>query len=273
MTDSSTMTSKPDSIAIELAGVDVTHYESASETVLVREVNWRIGYGEFWVVGGRQSSGKSSLLLTAAGLNRPAGGTLRIFGCDLAAASEQDQIGWRRRMGFVFENSGRLFSHLTVAQNIALPLQYHLDLDESEVAARVNELLTLTDLQGYAQRTPSRLSLGVQQRVGLARALAPSSESGQASSVEVLFLDNPLTTLSWRETHWWLDFLRRLQETHRVQGKLITIVPSADDFRGWLDVASHFAIVDGGRFGVVGGRGQVEAATEPVLREFLATGI
>jgi ABC-type transporter Mla maintaining outer membrane lipid asymmetry ATPase subunit MlaF len=262
MAEATSRDTKSDAAAIELAGVDVTHYERASDTVLVRDVNWGIGFGEFWVVGGRQSSGKTSLLLTAAGLNRPAGGTLRILGCDLAAASEQDQIGWRRRMGFVFEHRGRLFSHLSVAQNIALPLQYHLDIDDSEVAARVDELLTLTDLQDYAQRTPSRLSLGVQQRVGLARALT--------SSVEVLFLDSPLTTLALREMRWWLDFLRRLQETRRAQGKLMTIVASADDFRGWLDVASHFAIVDGGRFSVVGGRRQVEAAAEPTLRDFLA---
>src|SRR5208282_3649188 len=155
----------------------------------------------------------------------------------------------RRRIGFVFEISGRLFSHLTVAQNIALPLQYHHAISEAEVVVKVNELLTLTELQPYAHYMPSRLSLEAQQRVGLARALT--------APVEVLFLDSPLTTLAWRETRWWLDFLRRLRETHRVHGKPLTVVASADDFRGWLDVATQFAIVEGGRFRALGGQEQV----------------
>jgi phospholipid/cholesterol/gamma-HCH transport system ATP-binding protein len=263
MSDDATQTVKSDVVAIELAGVAVTHYEGAADEVLVRDVNWRIGFGDFWVAGGRRSCGKSSLLLAAAGMNRPADGTLRMFGQDLSGASEKDQMEWRRRIGFVFELSGRLFSRLTVAQNIALPLQYHHALNEAEVIARVNDLLALTELQPFAQYTPSRLSLEAQQRVGLARALA--------APVDVLFLDSPLTTLAWRETRWWLDFLRRLRETRRVNGKPLTLVASADDFRGWFDVATHFAIVEGGRFRTLGGQQQVAAAAEPEVREFLAS--
>jgi ABC-type transporter Mla maintaining outer membrane lipid asymmetry ATPase subunit MlaF len=250
-----------DGIAIELAGVQVTHYEDASDAVVVRDVSWRIGAGEFWVVGGRPSSGKSSLLLTAAGLNQPAGGALRILGEDFDRAREKDRITWRGRLGFVFEQSGRLFSHLTVAQNIALPLQYRHGIEEQEIVARVDELLTQTGLQQYASFMPSRLNLGVQQRVALARSLA--------SPIEVLFLDNPLTTLSSRETRWWLDFLKRLHENRRAGDQPLAVVASADDFRGWIGVASHFAVVEGGQFRVIGGREQVESAAEPAVREFL----
>jgi len=256
---------KPDNIAIELAGVSVTHYEDASDTVVVSDVTWRIGAGEFWVVGGRPSSGKSSLLLTAAGLNRPAGGTLRIFGEDFSASKEKERLVWRQRIGFVFEQSGRLFSHLTVARNIALPLQYRHAIDEDKIVARVEEVLTQTDLQDYASHMPSRLGLGLQQRVALARALA--------SPVEVLFLDNPLTTLSLRESRWWLDFLKQLHENRLADGKPLSIVASADDFRGWIGVANQFAVVDGGQFRVIGRRERVESAVEPSVRELLLSEI
>jgi ABC-type Fe3+/spermidine/putrescine transport system ATPase subunit len=253
---------KPDGTLIELAGVQVTHYEDPSDgEVVVRDVNWRIGAGDFWVVGGRPSSGKSSLLLTAAGLNRPAGGILRIFGEDFNGAKEKERVVWHRRIGFVFEQSGRLFSHLTVARNIALPLQYRPVMAEDAIVARVDELLTQTDLQDYASYMPSRLGQGVQQRVALARALV--------SPIEVLFLDNPLSTLSLRESRWWLDFLRKLHENRRTDGKPLAIVASADDFRGWIGVASQFAVVEGGQFRLLGGREQVEGAAEPMVRELL----
>ncbi|MGD1019224.1 MAG: ATP-binding cassette domain-containing protein [Verrucomicrobiia bacterium] len=264
MTDATAKT-KSDSIAIELAGVQVTHHADPSDAVVMRDVNWRIGAGEFWVVGGRPSSGKTSLLLTAAGLNRPAGGTLRIFGQDFSSAKERDREAWCRRIGFVFEQSGRLFSHLTVARNIALPLQYRQDSEEREIVARVEELLTQTQLRDYASYMPGQLGLGAQQRVGLARALA--------SPIEVLFLDNPLSTLSLHEGRWWLDFLRQLHKNRLVDGKPLTIVASADDFRGWIGLANQFAVVEGGQFRVIGGREQVEGAAEPAVRELLTSEI
>jgi ABC-type transporter Mla maintaining outer membrane lipid asymmetry ATPase subunit MlaF len=245
---------------IELKDVQVSYMDDP-EMVLIRDVNWRIERGDFWVVTGGPLSGKSALLMMSAGLNRPVRGTLRVLGQDVVEALEKDRVNWRRRIGYVFQYSGRLFGLLNLAQNIALPLQYHPGMEEANITARVEELLTLTGLQDYADRMPSHLGLNIQQRVGLARALA--------LNVEVLFLDNPLSTLSLRECRWWLDFLRQLQESHRAKGKPLTLVASADDFRGWTDVASHFAVVDEGRFRIVGGRDELSASAEPVVQDFL----
>jgi ABC-type transporter Mla maintaining outer membrane lipid asymmetry ATPase subunit MlaF len=174
---------------IELSDVDVLQEDGFA--VLLRAVNWRIAPGDFWVVSGGPSSGKTSLLATAAGLNRHGGGTLRIFGRDLAEAAEEEQVEWRRRIGFVFENGGRLLHHLTLVENLALPLQYHLELDEQEVQTKVAEMLERAELQSHAQTTPSRLTVRARQRAGLMRALAVPTQ--------VLFLDNPLRGLSARE--------------------------------------------------------------------------
>jgi ABC-type transporter Mla maintaining outer membrane lipid asymmetry ATPase subunit MlaF len=249
-----------DATVVELTDAQVS-YMDEPEAVLIRDVNWRIGIGDFWVVSGRPLSGKSALLMTAAGLNRPVRGTLRILGQDMAEAHEKDRVNWRQRMGYVFEHSGRLFSLLNVAQNIALPMQYHPGMKEADIAARVDELLTLTGLQNYAGQMPSDLGLSVQQRVGLARALALSPE--------VLFLDNPLSTLSLHECRWWLDFFGQLQESHRAQGRPLTLVASADDFRGWNSVAGRFAVVEAGRFHAVGGRDELSASAEPLVQDFL----
>ena len=249
---------------IELSGVDVSYVE-ATDVILIHDVNWAIGPGEFWVVSGGPASGKSSLLMTAAGLNRPGAGTLRFFGGSLAEASEPDQIGWRRRIGFLFDGGGRLFSHLTVAENIALPLQYHLDVEEPTALARVDELLGQTELQEHAHLTPSHLNFRLQQRASLARTLA--------AAPEVLFLDNPLGGLSQREGRWWVDFLRQLRATHLPTGEPMTLVLSGDDFHGWLDVADHFAFIDAGQFRVIGGREQLVSSSEPVVREFLTSEI
>lgn len=248
----------PTSIIIELVDVDVVH-EAAPETVLVNGVRWRIAQGEFWVIGGEQASGKTSLLATAAGLNRPASGTLRIFGRELLQASEAEQVDWRRRIGFVYENGGRLLTHLTVAENIALPIRYHLPCDDAEVDVRVNELLALGELEAYANLAPSRLNPRLQQRVALIRALA--------TPTQVLFLDNPLSGLGARDARWWLQFLRDLRQKHAAGGEPLTIIATCNDFRGWLDVASQFAIIQETQFRPIGGRDQLAASQESVVRD------
>jgi len=246
-------------VLIELSGVSVLR-EGGGEPLL-RDVNWRIARGECWAVGGAPDSGKSSLLATAAGLNRPGAGSLCVFARDLAEATEEEQVDWRRRIGFVFENGGRLLSHLTVEQNVALPLRYHLNVDDTQLGERVGELLARTELRSQARTMPSRLNLRLQQRASLARALAVPTE--------VLFLDNPLRGLGPRDVHWWREQVRELRREHATGGAPLTIVATCDDYRAWLELATHFAVIDGERFRVLSGREQVLASADSVVRELL----
>jgi ABC-type transporter Mla maintaining outer membrane lipid asymmetry ATPase subunit MlaF len=220
---------------IELIGVDVAH-EDDPHTVLVHDVNWRIAPGEWWVVCGGPGSGKSSLLSTAAGLSPAVDGSLRIFGQEVQSASEAEQVAWRRHIGFVFGDGGRLFGNLSVLENVLLPLQYHGDLEPADALRRAQELLALTELERYAHWPPSRLGSSLQQRVGLARALSVP--------IRVLFVDDPLSGLAPSAARWWLDFLDDLRERHAARSEPLALVAGAYDFGGWLDRADHFAVIE-----------------------------
>lgn len=212
---------------VELQGVDAR--DEDRDEVVLRGVDWGIVRGEFWAVGGPPAAGKSALLTTAAGLNPPAAGTVRLFGQELATATEEQQVAWRRRTGFVFAHGGRLFRQLTVYDNIALPLLYHETMPENEVAARVEWALARAELKAHAHTMPSRLSPRLQPRVALLRALIVPTE--------LLFLDDPLGGLPRSEAAWWTQFLA---EQHRAG---LTIVLTCGDFTPWRAVANRFALI------------------------------
>jgi len=112
--------------AIEMRGVNVVAMRDASFTV-VEDVNWSVAAGEFWVVAGQEHSGKSDLLMLAAGLMPPAAGCCKLFGNDTSNFGEAE-LAERLRVGFVFQG-GHLFNQLTIAENVALPLRYQKKSD------------------------------------------------------------------------------------------------------------------------------------------------
>lgn len=238
---------------IELEGVDVTHPD-VTDAVLAQGVEWRIRRGEFWVVGGPPGGGTSSLLATAAGLNRPGGGTVRMFGKNLMEATEQERIEWRQWIGFVFEDGGRLLTHLTVAENVALPVRYHRAVDETEIAALVDSWLTRTELSEYAEAMPSRLSPRLQQRLALARAMITPKA--------ILFVDKPPVGHS-RDARWWREQLSGLAAQD------MSVVVSSNDFAMWRDVAKQFALLQDGRFSVIGGPEQVRTITDAPWQDYI----
>ncbi|HET7735532.1 MAG TPA: ABC transporter ATP-binding protein [Nocardioidaceae bacterium] len=149
-------------------------------TLAVDEVTLAVETGSILAVLGPSGCGKSTLLRAVAGLEQVASGTIAYDGQDLARVPTH-----KRGFALMFQD-GQLFEHRTVAGNIGYPLRLR-HRSRAAVGARVEELLTLVGLEGYADRRPATLSGGERQRVALARALAVRPR--------LLLLDEPLSAL------------------------------------------------------------------------------
>ena len=244
---------------IEMCGADVGAMRDQTLTV-VADVNWAVAPGEFWVVAGQQQSGKSDLLMLAAGLMTPVRGSCRVFGCDTKNFGEA-QIAERLRVGLVFAG-GQLFHPLTVAENVALPLRYQKNLSAAAVACDVATLLELLELTPFADVLPANLTAKWRQRAALARALILQPE--------LLLLDNPLGGLGGRHRQWLLNFLDQLGRGHEFfGGRPLTIVASTDDLRPWRDARKKFAVLHEQKFSVAGGWNELAADHPHAVKELL----
>lgn len=245
--------------AFEMRNVTVTTLRDASVVVL-EQVNWTVDVGDFWAVAGLLRSGKSDLLALAAGISRPSRGVHHLFGQELIAGFEHERLALRLRVGLVFDG-GQLLHHLTLEENIALPLLYHRGVSP-EISARIQALMELTGLEPWAGSTPGAVNRNWQQRIGLARALALKPD--------VLLLDNPLTGLDPRDVGWWLDTLDTLAAGHPiVDGKPLTLVVTGDDLRPWRHRARQFAVLKNQQFIPLGQRADLDGHREPLLQELL----
>jgi ABC-type transporter Mla maintaining outer membrane lipid asymmetry ATPase subunit MlaF len=249
--------------AIEMRGVSAGAMRDASFTV-VEDVNWTVAAGEFWVIAGQQHSGKSDFLKMTAGLMAPASGSYKSFGIETQTFGEAELAG-RLRVGFVFEG-GQLFNHLTLGENIALPLQYHQNLTPDAAAREVQLLLELMELTPLADVTPSNVAANWRQRAALARALILKPE--------VLLLDNPFRSLGGRHLQWWLRLLDQLWHGNEWSGgQPMTMVVTTDDLlrlAGWQNADRKFALLRDKKLIPLGSWRAVEAASDPVVKELLA---
>jgi len=249
--------------AIEMRGVSAGAMRDASFTML-EDVNWSVAAGEFWVIAGQQHSGKSDFLKMTAGLMAPAGGSYKSFGIETQTFGEAELAG-RLRVGFVFEG-GHLFNHLTLGENVALPLQYHQNLTPDAAAREVQLLLELMELTPLAGVTPSNVAANWRQRAALARALILKPE--------VLLLDNPFRGLGGRHLQWWLRLLDQLWRGHECSGgRPMTMVVTTDDLSrlaGWQNADRQFALLRDKKFIPLGSWPAVEAVSDPVVKELLA---
>lgn len=163
--------------AVELDGVTRRY----AETTAVDDVSFAVREGEFFTLVGPSGCGKTTTLRLVGGFESPTTGTVRLGGKDVSTVPPED-----RDVGIVFQNYA-LFPHMSVRENIAYGLNFSDPPDGQSTEQRVEELLSLVDLDGMGERDPDQLSGGQKQRVALARALAPGPS--------VLLLDEPMSAL------------------------------------------------------------------------------
>lgn len=198
----------------------------------VNDVSFEVPSGNLVALLGPSGSGKSTILRIIAGLERPDEGRVSLTGEDATSVPVQS-----RGVGFVFQHYA-LFRHMTVWQNIAFGLEVRKRPRE-EVRARVDRLLRLIQLHGYADRLPSQLSGGQRQRVALARALAPEPK--------VLLLDEPFGALDANVRAELRAWLRRLHDEVHVTSLFVT-----HDQQEAFEVSDQIVVLDKGRVEQVG---------------------
>jgi glycine betaine/proline transport system ATP-binding protein len=248
---------RPDK-AIEMAGSGASRAEirEATDCVIgVRDVTFEVGRGETFVVMGLSGSGKSTLIRCVARLNEVTRGKVVLDGEDLTAMSE-DQLREVRRhkMSMVFQHFG-LFPHRRVIDNAAYGLEVQ-GVEKAERYQRAMRVLEVVGLHGCEDYYPQQLSGGMQQRVGLARALTVDPE--------IMFFDEPFSALDPLIRRDMQDELIRLQETLQR-----TIVFITHDFAEAIKLGDRIAIMKDGGFDQVGTA--TELITDPAtdyVREF-----
>lgn len=141
------------------------------DRVIQRDVNFFIRKSSVFAVMGGSGCGKSTVLRAMIGLLEPIAGTVLVDGEDYWAASEHRRSAIGRRFGVLFQG-GALWSSMTLAENVALPLQMLTPLDSGAIRTLVGLKLSLVGLSDAPDRMPSELSGGMRKRAALARALA-----------------------------------------------------------------------------------------------------
>ncbi|MCR9125646.1 MAG: ABC transporter ATP-binding protein [Rhodobacteraceae bacterium] len=247
----STETSRPSAgdTAIDVVRVSKI-FPGDPEVRALDDVSVAIRRNEFFTLLGPSGCGKTTLLRLIAGFEPPSMGSLRLRDKDISRLPPN-----RRPINTVFQNYA-LFPHMSVAQNIAFGLEM-LGKPRDEIAATVDEMLKLVQMEALKNRRTSEISGGQQQRVALARALAPHPE--------VLLLDEPLSALDLKLRKEMQIELKRLQNETG-----ITFIFVTHDQEEALTMSDRVAVMSAGKILQIGAPREIyEAPAERFVANFI----
>ncbi len=251
------------------------------ETPALDDVSFDVRPGETRVLLGAAGSGKTTLLKAAVGLVRPDSGKIFLFGKDITQMSEDELFEPRSRVGILFQEGG-LFDSLTIEENVAYPLLNQRGRRQSadEVRPKVQESLTVVELDHTLEKFPSELSGGMRRRVGIARA--------NVTSPILALYDSPTAGLDPITANTIIALIIRERDTanttsivvtHRYQdGHLLAnfrIDPKTDqieDISGRarrVNLHTLFMVMKDGRLVFEGTQTELEASKDPYVSKFV----
>jgi len=208
--------------------------------IVMQGLNFTINQGDIFVIMGGSGCGKSTLLKLMIGLKAPARGKIVYNGIDLWAQDREQKKQMMRGFGILYQ-SGALWSSMTLAENVALPLQLYTSLSREKIRDQVALKLSLAGLAGFEDFYPSEISGGMRKRAGLARAIALDPK--------ILFFDEPSAGLDPVSSRRLDDLILQLRDSLNATVVIVT-----------HELASIFAI------------GSNSVFLDPESRTMLATG-
>jgi phospholipid/cholesterol/gamma-HCH transport system ATP-binding protein len=215
-----------------------------------------VNRGETLAVLGRSGTGKSVLLRLIIGLETPDSGSVCIHGQNIVGLALDRMGEIRKKMGFLFQHAA-LYDSLTVAENVAFPLEHHQrDMSRSERRDRVEQLLSEVGMEGNLDTMPSDLSGGMQKRVGLARALALKPE--------ILLLDEPTAGLDPISSGEIDDLILKLQRERQMASIVVT-----HDLHSAKTIANRLALLDQGNVVIEGTFEDLQQSEIGFVEDFL----
>ena len=229
--------------------------EKTEHVIAVKDVSFQVERGETFVVMGLSGSGKSTLVRCISRLIEPTQGEVLVDGVDTVTMPEKELIELRRhKLSMVFQHFG-LLPHRRVIENIAYGLEVR-GMRRDERLKKAGEVLESVGLSGWGDNYPRELSGGMQQRVGLARALAVDPE--------IMLFDEPFSALDPLIRREMQDELLRLQSVVRK-----TMVFITHDFLEAIKMGDHIAIMKDGEFVQIGTPEEIVAnPVDDYVRDF-----
>jgi len=246
-----------------LPAIEVKNLEMGyGSFVLMRNITFAVATGEVLVIMGGSGCGKSTLLKYLIGLKEVEKGEILYHGRSFSKAAPEEQAQMQRTFGVLYQG-GALWSALTLAENVALPLEQYTRLSAREIAEVVSIKLALVGLKGFEEFYPAEISGGMRKRAGLARAMALDPA--------LLFFDEPSAGLDPLTSRRLDDLILRLRDS---LGTTIVVVThelpsifSIADTSIFLDAETKKMIAHGDPRDLV-----KEGHSDPKVREFLLRG-